>query len=225
MVLKRCLQKNYPSKIQCFCGADGAGKTTLATLYALWLRNQGLKVRVSWLRGTHTIASIIARFLRKFRVFEGSCNPYYNICIPVKLKQIWVWIEFFSMLPIFFLRFLIPSLLGYVVIGERGLIDFVVWLIITLRDPNIIQSLVSRFVLVLSQRTCFNIYVYADLGVLLARRKHSRDEHLLPIQLIVYNAIVKAFQIPVIDTSVSTISESMMKILKVIGAKNERRVF
>ena len=179
------------AKVLCFCGADGAGKSALARLYAVWLWRCGCRVRVAWLRGSHTLASVLARLLSRFQVFRGSCNPYYGICVPHRLKRLWVWVELFSLLPVLFARFHIPRSLGYVVVGERGLLDFLVWLVVTLRDPSVAGSVVGRFVLGLARRVCFNVYVHADLNTLVARRRGSPEEPLLPLQLAVYDAVAR----------------------------------
>jgi len=33
-------------------------------------------VRIHWFRGSHLLASILARFSSCFKVFHGACNPY-----------------------------------------------------------------------------------------------------------------------------------------------------
>ena len=48
------------------------------------------------------------------------------------MKNLWVWIEFYSTLPILFLRFMLPRASGYLVVAERGAINFLVWITITL---------------------------------------------------------------------------------------------
>jgi thymidylate kinase len=56
-------------------GPDGSGKTTLARALVGELRRRGLKLVIAWIRGTHTLASIIARILAKFSEFRGQDNP------------------------------------------------------------------------------------------------------------------------------------------------------
>lgn len=204
-------------RMLCFCGADGAGKTALARLYAGWLKLHGCRVRVVGLRGTHTVASVLARFLSWFQVFRGPCNPYYGICIPSRLRRLWVWVEFFSILPVLFARFLVPRALGYLVVGERGLIDFLVWLIVTLRDLGVVRSVVGRFILCLARQVCFNVYIRARLNVLYARRRGFPEEPLLPMQLAVYDVVTRAYGLPVIDTSFKDSLGSFKQLLKTVS--------
>jgi len=59
----------------CLFGPDSSGKTTLAKALASGLENQRLKVKVSWMRSTNTLAFLLAKFLSRFSAFRGSDNP------------------------------------------------------------------------------------------------------------------------------------------------------
>ncbi len=207
------------SYVICFFGSDGSGKSTLARYVTSYFRSKGFSVYVAWLRGTHTIASMLARFLSKFSTFRGGCNPYYGICIPKSMKLLWLWIEFVSVLPIVLTRFVVPKLFGRVVAAERSLIDFLVWLVLTLRWCGAVRSFVTRAVLSLNNSLCDRvIYVRADEDVLLSRRRGSAEESLIPLELRIYDAIAKWLGTPCIDTSRRSIDECVAKILELVGA-------
>ena len=210
----------------CLFGPDGSGKSTLAKALAYFLKRKGLRVMISWMRGTHTLASILARLLSKFRTFQGPCNPYYHICIPPNLKTLWVWIEFYSMLPILFLRFVLPRALGYLVVAERGLIDFLVWITLTTHQPRVLTSIIGRFTMALTRKITTNIYIRADLKTLQKRRQTSPETPSLSIQLKIYDAIAKAYRIPIVDTSNNSIVESIKQILEQVPLRQslEKRV-
>ena len=89
--------------IICFFGPNGSGKSTLAKALAREFEYRRFRTLVSWMRGTHTLASMLARFLSKFATFKGSDNPYYGISIPNNAKRVWQLIEFISVLPILLL--------------------------------------------------------------------------------------------------------------------------
>ncbi|MEM3715141.1 MAG: hypothetical protein QXF82_09365, partial [Nitrososphaeria archaeon] len=73
-----------------FFGPDGSGKSTLARLLRSYLYSQGVYAYISWFRGTHLFASVLARFFSRFTSFRGYGNPYYRIVVPSKLRPLWV---------------------------------------------------------------------------------------------------------------------------------------
>lgn len=212
--------------VMCFCGPDGSGKTTLARALAVYLRSRRRRLRISWLRGTHTLSSLVARFVGRFELFRGMCNPYYGICIPRELRCLWLWLELVSILPIVLIRMAVPRILGYIVVAERSLVDFLVWLILTLRWGGAVRSLVARIVLALSTSLCsYVIYVRAEERVLLLRRRGSAEEFLIPVELRIYDALARALDLPCVDTTSRSVYESVAEVLRIIGdGRGERCV-
>jgi thymidylate kinase len=195
-----------------FFGPDGSGKTTMTMILAEKLRSRNLKVKLSWMRGTHTLASLLARFLSKFATFRGSDNPYYNISIPSHMKKMWQLIEFISMLPVLLARFMLPSLLGYTVIAERYIPDFLVWVVITTDDPSYLSSISARFLLALALRAKAKIYVKADLQKLIERRM-DMDPSFIMKQLILYEKLAEDMNSLTLDTTNRSVDESMKSLL------------
>ena len=111
-------------QIICFFGPDGSGKTSLARRTALTLAKRGYKVRTSGMRGTHTLSFALGRILRRFEVFKSS-NPK-RITVPAKLRPVWSFLEFTSLMPVLIERFVLPDLLGFWVVGDRYTPDFIV---------------------------------------------------------------------------------------------------
>ena len=202
----------------CLFGADGSGKTTVAKHVASYLNASGVSSAVVWMRGTHTLASLFARFLKSFDAFRGPCNPYYSVCIPPRLRRFWVWVEFLSVLPIILSRFIIPRFFRDVVIAERSLIDFLVWLIITLRWGGVARLFVGKAIASLAYSLCDElIYVRADLSTLVSRRRGSGEEGLIPAELGVYDSVAEALNAKCIDTSGKPVSESVKEVLSLVG--------
>jgi ABC-type uncharacterized transport system ATPase subunit len=104
----------------CLFGPDGSGKTTAAKILAAYLRRRGVKVRISWMRGT-TPPPPSWRAMRRLGL-KGTSNPYYGIDIPPTLYQLWWALEFLSALPIWIACYVLPRN----VVGDRCLVDFVV---------------------------------------------------------------------------------------------------
>jgi len=171
-----------------FSGADGSGKTTASKLL-LWYLSRHINVCVHWFRGSHLFASVLARLLHRFSSFRGSCNPYYRICVPERLKGVWILLESVSLLPHLFARFLVKRVCR-VVVCDRGLLDFVVWLVATLDAPWILNTLISRFLIRLVSRGNI-VYLYADVDTL-ARRADVPREFIVK-ELAIYNILARYF--------------------------------
>jgi hypothetical protein len=176
-------------------GADGSGKTTTTRILALYFSRYGY-VCVHWFRGSHLFVSVLARFLHRFRSFHGSCNPYYRVCVPEGLRRVWVFLEFVSVLPHLFARFLLGRVCK-VVVCDRGLLDFLVWLVATLDSPWILNTLIGKFLLALVSRENI-VYLYADVGTLAGRADVPRE--FIVRELTVYSVLARYFAKCFIDT-------------------------
>jgi hypothetical protein len=176
-------------------GADGSGKTTTTKFLQLHFSRYG-GVCVHWFRGSHSFVSVLARFLHRFGSFHGSCNPYYRICVPEKLKRVWVFLEFASVLPHLFARFLLKRVCK-IVVCDRDLLDFIVWLVATLNAPWILNNLIGRFLIRLVSKGNI-VYLYADVDTL-ARRADVPREFIVR-ELAIYNILAGYFAKCSIDT-------------------------
>ena len=176
-------------------GADGSGKTTTTKLLWLYFFRYG-DACVHWFRGSHLFVSVLARFLYRFSSFRDSCNPYYGICVPKKLKSVWVFLEFVSILPHFFARFLLVRVCR-VVVCDRGLLDFLVWLVATLDAPWILRSMIGRLLLGLVSRENI-VYLYADLDTLVKRADTPKG--FIAKELAIYGVLAKYLARCSIDT-------------------------
>ena len=195
----------------CLFGPDGSGKSTLAKALAERFDKNKLKVRVSWMRGSHTLASLLARLLSKFSCFKGFDNPYYQISIPRNFKRFWQFLEFVSLLPILLARFLLPKMMGYVVIAERYLPDFIVWVAVTTKDEGFLKSTWAKFLLAIASKAQIRIYVTANIGELVRRRNISCEDFLRK-QIKLYDVIVQAIGAHKLDTTNMSVEESLQRI-------------
>jgi len=202
--------------IICFFGPDGSGKTTLAKALAREIEDCGFKVRISWMRGTHTLASLLARLLSRFAIFRGSGNPYYGISIPNSMKRVWQLVEFVSVLPILLVRFMLPRFLGYIVIAERYLPDFLVWVTLTTREIGYLRSLEARFILALIMKVDVKVYVTASKTELARRRGGEVSHEFLRRQLRLYDNIAKLVRAYKIDTTERGVAETLGYLLNLI---------
>ncbi|ADN49798.1 thymidylate kinase [Vulcanisaeta distributa] len=198
----------------CLFGPDGSGKSTLARLLAQYLA-RGDYVRISWVRGSHMAASLLARFLALFPSMRGVDNPYYGISIPKNLRPLWWFLEFISVLPNWFFRFIMPSIYE-TVIGERGLLDFLVWVCVT-TEPGFLKTLWGRATLALALKHCRNVFIIADLKTLIRRKGREPTARTLPRQWVIYNALAKSLNLISVDTSSDTPIQSLIKLISELG--------
>lgn len=201
--------------VVCLFGPDGSGKTTIARTIESVYRGRGVSIETVWMRGTHTMASIVARALGRLETLRGPCNPYYNICVPRGLRLFWRWLELFSLLPVALTRIGLPRALGRSIVAERSPPDLLVWLLLVLRDPGVLDSLVARIVFSVTRSLCDSlVYVRADLETLLSRRGGGET---LSIELRVYDRLAEALGASVVDTSRKTVEESVREVMEVSG--------
>jgi hypothetical protein len=128
------------------------------------------------------------------------------------MKRLWQLIEFISALPVLLVRFMLPSLLGYTVIAERYIPDFLVWVVITTDDPSYLSSISARFLLALALRAKAKIYVKADLQKLIERRM-DMDPSFIMKQLILYEKLAEGMNSLTLDTTNKSVDESMNSLL------------
>ncbi|MCX8205274.1 MAG: thymidylate kinase [Candidatus Nezhaarchaeota archaeon] len=175
--------------------------------------SRGVYAYVSWFRGSHFFASLLARFLSRFTAFKGYGNPYYGVAIPPRLRSLWALIEFFSFLPYYVFRRLLSMFKP--VIGDRGVLDFIVWIVVTLDHTRFLASVLGRFLArLLSVSTA--IYVTADLAVL-RRRALGVPRSFLMREAACYDVLAKYYASHVIDTTSKAPKEALEELVKFLG--------
>lgn len=198
--------------IICLFGEDGVGKTTLTHLLVDHLRSKGYKVRRVWMRGSHTLASLLSRFLSKFRAFRWIENPYYGVSFPSSIAKLWWFIEYISVIPIIITRYLIPSMLGIIVVADRYILDFIIWVSIITNNVSFKESIYARHLLTLSGRNTIKFYITAS-GEEIHHRSNEKIMQLNKQKHLYESLAGDAYKI---DTTKKTPQESLRDITIVL---------
>jgi len=106
-----------------------------------------------------------------------------------------------------------PSLLGYTVIAERYIPDFLAWVSITTGDENYLKRLEAGFMLTLSMKAYVKVYVTASEAELAKRRSGEVDQRFLSRQLKLYDKLAKLVRAYKIDTTGRSIEETLDSLL------------
>ncbi len=200
-------------KLICLYGPDGSGKTSIADLAAsVIMKKVKGKVKKSWVRGSHLYVSLLARLLSHTSLFRGEDNPYYKISIPPKLRKIWLVLEYTSFIIVFIGRIIIPRLLGFIVIAERSIVDFMVWILLTLKDPRLLNTICMKSIISLALKyKC--IYVTADPHILVSRRADELNLYKAIYQKIIYDYFADLLGSPEVDTGRHDITTTVDHVL------------
>jgi hypothetical protein len=198
-------------------GADGS----VVRLLASYFSSQG-SICTHWFRGSHLLASLLYRLLSRFRSFRGYCNPYYGVCVPVKLRPLWVHVEFWSLIPHVIVRFILRRFCR-VLVCDRGFMDFIVWVVVTLGHPSFLSSIYGRFLVRLAALEG-PVYLYADVGTLAGRADVPRS--FIARELMAYNMLARCTSRCSIDTggrSPQAVVKEILSCLETIEDKSSTK--
>lgn len=197
-------------------GPDGSGKSTQARNIARMLTNRGFKVRFCWIRGPHSIASILSRFLIKlgyFRLIETSESSYkvFDPKLLTGLSALWGFIEFLSVLPWIITRMYLPLLFGRIVVADRYILDTIVYALYYV-GPSF-MTVWGKILMCMVPKNSLLICMDADTHVLQERRRNEPlTMDYLIFQRVAYKTLAKQIDAVTIDTTNDSPTETFQDI-------------
>jgi hypothetical protein len=150
-------------------------------------------------------------------------NPYGRVkTLPIvssdKLsKQIWALTEFFSVLPLLFIKVILPIEQGYFIVADRYVLDTIVSIAYYLNDQDFIKHRIAGVLLKFIPQKGVLIHLDADYDALVARRgKLVEPRSFIDFQKAVYARLCQSIPSYYIDTSKLTIDETSKAIFSML---------
>jgi hypothetical protein len=136
----------------------------------------------------------------------------------VKLRPLWVHVEFWSLIPHVIVRLILRRFCR-VLVCDRGFMDFIVWVVVTLEYPSFLSSIYGRFLLRLAALEG-PVYLYADVGTLAGRADVPRS--FIARELIAYNMLARYTSRCSIDTGRRSPQAVVKEILSCLETRESK---
>jgi thymidylate kinase len=238
-----CANYGFP-RVIAFFGPDGAGKSTQAELLVNFLTARGLRVKRAWVRSTHTFAYLLWMLFYKLNLCDDRSGMFrkmrfgfavsylnesqYGAVSPITMsppilkgfvsRWIWATIEVVSIIPVVILQVYLPLLLGRVVVAERFVVDSIASIAYFLDDESFVDSWHARFLLRLVPRGTAFVFVDADYGTILLRRKEvAGPREYTEFHRRLYEKMSKIVGALYVNTSSLSVEEANERILGFVG--------
>jgi len=235
---------SIPKLVHLF-GPDGSGKSTQADILTNFLKGRGIRVKKCWVRGTHTLAFVLCRFLVKIGFYRtvrnqfGIAKKFPAVHSNRPLKLFWSTVELLGVIP-HILRVHFLFLRGYRVVAERYVLDTAVSVAYTIDDADFLRSPLSRLFLCFIPKETTFIFLDSDYKTILDRRldglvqkgrliavktsitpsistRYVEPEDMIQFQRTAYNKLAKSYDALVVDTSKHTVEETSSLVSKYLG--------
>jgi len=226
-----------------FAGTVGSGKTTHINLLFKHLKRKAYKVKKTQLKSNCLLAyytlNVIGRILgvkssRNYLIrdlFES--NPH----LLKRIGQMWLLLDFFSVLIVSLVRVIIPLKLGYIVLCEDFLPATVTDYYFFAKNLRIVPlglvRRLSRLLLFMIPNNSAIIFLDANNSLLKQRWKHRRtraeleeyisaQREIIALQKILFERKVQLFQINTGVNDIMTTAEYVKKYFKLMLTRRSR---
>lgn len=203
-----------------FFGPDGSGKSTQVRLLANKFEDCDEKVKIVWIRSSHTLAYLVSSFLVKVGFHRVVSNQYgRTMKIPAihtnrGLRLLWSTLEVVSVMPLILYRVYIPLSLGYTVVAERYVLDTIVGIAYYTNDLKFLANRTARFLLFFVPRKTIFIHLDSSYSAILRRRgRHVDSHHFIEFQRTAYKILGDHVGAFLIDTSNMSVGDTSNQIM------------
>ncbi len=204
-----------------FYGPDGAGKTTTAILVARLLSMRDYRVSIIRLREHHLLMYLLIRFLQRTGLLPKTCSlrelDYKFISLIRKSLKVIIFLEWINAIAWIILNVGLRKMLGYVIVAERSIPDFIVSLrMLSLNTLNR-DSLLIKILDNITYKTK-SIYLYARPNILLKRKtKEKLTRDYINYLISEYTFLAVKYRSLSIDTSSTSPKDIVSKVIKYIA--------
>jgi thymidylate kinase len=219
------IEQRYP-RVIVFFGPDGAGKSTQARLLIGYLKDHKRRPHMAWMRGRHSLAFILAELFTRlgyYRVVKSPSGVAYKVFDPrliPKLRRVWGFIEFASVLPWIIQRVYLPRVLGYTVVAERYVVDTVVYLGYWL-GPDFLRSFLAKVLLNFIPRSSILIHVDAETKLLVERRPNDIiTKDYIVFQRRVYRMFAELLGAVTLNTSTRSVKQNFQQLIRHLNVEH-----
>jgi thymidylate kinase len=209
------------SRLIAFFGPDGSGKSTQVKLLAHRLEDCDERVRVVWIRSSHTLAFLLSQFFLRVGFYRVVSNEYGRetkipaVQVNSDLRVFWSMLELLSVVPIILFRVYLPLSLGYTVIAERYVLDTIVSIAYSTDNMKFLTSRMARFLLHFIPRDTIFIHLDSSYAVIEKRRGSLTDPcHFLEFQKVGYKMLGELVGASPIDTSYMSVADTSNRIVE-----------
>jgi len=199
-------------------GPDGAGKTTLAKMIAVYLQAKGIKVSYVRFKSHHLAMYLLIRLMQKLRLLPSTTSPRildYAIKHRFNRSKLFISLEIANAIIWLLLNIRLRSMLGTkIIIAERYIPDFIVSMLLVKCDINTFNTLLRLFRKFTANG--ISIFLYAKPEDIIDRKK---DENLsinyIKLLLKLYKHVAKYVNV---NLAINTSQHSIPKTFSI--AKN-----
>ena len=201
-------------------GPDGVGKSIQAKLLEKELRIRGIPASYVWIRWNHKLSLLplaLARLLGLSRVKQLRSGKkvvyhYFNRVKPIAVAYQYALVVDTALSILFKIKTRLWS--GRSVICDRSAYDTLVDLMVSTRNPNLLNSYVARLLLQPS-RGGTAVMLMARPDILKSRREDIREDKDLELKTKLYNRLVPSFRVTVLNAEepIAKIHSTLMQIV------------